>query len=197
MGRDCRPLCKVAGFPRRNLSGIFSSCCGLIQWLDPRATLTCSLATSCPAVRRVRAPIPPGLSTPLGSVEKHFQERSAELQIPPRHAGTGRLRDDKGEGNASMEEGSLDRRRIRWSSGPTKIGVRMALGADRKSVVSMILCGAFRQVGVGWRWGSRRQWDPAMLLTATVLLALAALAAALIPARRAASLDPMQALRTE
>jgi hypothetical protein len=26
------------------------------------------------------------------SVEKHFHERSAELQIPPRHAGTGRLR---------------------------------------------------------------------------------------------------------
>jgi hypothetical protein len=56
---------------------------------------------------------------------------------------------------------------------------------------------------VGAGWAITRQlfgvnfWDPAMLLTATVLLALAALAAALIPARRAASLDPMQALRTE
>jgi putative ABC transport system permease protein len=40
-------------------------------------------------------------------------------------------------------------------------------------------------------------WDPAMLSFAVVLLALAASAAALIPASRAANLNPMQALRTE
>jgi ABC-type antimicrobial peptide transport system permease subunit len=40
-------------------------------------------------------------------------------------------------------------------------------------------------------------WDPGMLSAAVVLLAIAATAAALIPARRAASLDPMLALRTE
>ena len=34
-----------------------------------------------------------------------FQDGSAELQIPPRHAGTGRLRrDDKGKGNLHMDE---------------------------------------------------------------------------------------------
>jgi ABC-type lipoprotein release transport system permease subunit len=40
-------------------------------------------------------------------------------------------------------------------------------------------------------------WDPAMLSIAAVMLAVAALAAALIPASRAANLDPMRALRME
>jgi hypothetical protein len=95
----------------------------------------------------------------------------------------------------------------------SEIGVRMALGANRGNVVSMILRGAFWQVGlglalgiplaVGAGWAMTTQlfgmkfWDPAMLSIAVVLLALAASAAALIPASRAANLDPMQALRTE
>jgi predicted permease len=94
-----------------------------------------------------------------------------------------------------------------------EIGVRMALGADRGSVVAMVLHGAFRQVGIGLALGipaaigaghliaSRlfgvRPWDPLMLSGATLLLGLAALIAAFIPARRAASVDPVQALRSE
>jgi ABC-type antimicrobial peptide transport system permease subunit len=38
-------------------------------------------------------------------------------------------------------------------------------------------------------------WNPLLLAGATALLGLAALIAALIPARRAASIDPMRALR--
>jgi predicted permease len=95
----------------------------------------------------------------------------------------------------------------------SEIGVRMALGADRGSVIVMVLRGAFRQVGIGLALGipaaigagyliaSRlfgvQPWDPLVLSGAALLLALAALIAAIIPARRAASVDPMQALRTE
>ena len=94
-----------------------------------------------------------------------------------------------------------------------EIGVRMALGADRASVVGMVLRGAFVQVSVGLALGipaaivsgvliaSRlvdvRPWDPALLARAALLLVLATLVAAFIPARRAAGLDPMRALRTE
>jgi putative ABC transport system permease protein len=94
-----------------------------------------------------------------------------------------------------------------------EIGVRMALGADRGSVVAMIVRGAFLQVGIGLALGipaaivsgrliashlfDVRPSDPALLLGATLLLVAAALLAAFIPARRAAGLDPMQTLRRE
>jgi putative ABC transport system permease protein len=42
-----------------------------------------------------------------------------------------------------------------------------------------------------------KPYDPAVLALATLLLGLAALLAALIPARRAASVDPTRALRAE
>jgi predicted permease len=95
----------------------------------------------------------------------------------------------------------------------SEIGVRMALGADRSSVVVMVLRGAFWQVGLGLALGipvaigagyliagklfGVRPWDPLLLSGATLLLGLAALIAAVIPARRAASVDPMESLRAE
>jgi len=94
-----------------------------------------------------------------------------------------------------------------------EIGVRMALGADRGSVVAMVLRGAFGQVAIGLALGipaaigaghlissqlfGVRPWDPLMLSGATLLLGLAALIAAVIPARRATRVDPMVALRYE
>jgi predicted permease len=94
-----------------------------------------------------------------------------------------------------------------------EIGVRMALGADRGKIVKMVLRGAFSQVGIGLAIGipaaigagklmtdqlfGVKPWDPIMLTLATVLLALTAVSASLIPARRAASVEPMVALRSE
>ena len=94
-----------------------------------------------------------------------------------------------------------------------EIGIRMALGADRWRVVKMVLRRAFSQVGIGLALGipaaigagrlmkdqlfGVKPWDPVMLMFATLLLALAAVLASVIPARRAAGVEPMVALRNE
>jgi putative ABC transport system permease protein len=95
----------------------------------------------------------------------------------------------------------------------SEIGVRMALGADRGAVVRMVLRGAFLQVGIGLALGipaaigtgklmtkelfGIQPWDPVRLMLATLLLCVAGLLASVIPASRAASVEPMQALRNE
>ena len=95
----------------------------------------------------------------------------------------------------------------------SEIGVRMALGADRSRVVRMVLRSAFSQIGIGLGLGIAlaiaagrlmteqlygvAPWDPRMLTIAALLLCAAALAASWIPAVRAATVDPMVALRTE
>lgn len=94
-----------------------------------------------------------------------------------------------------------------------EIGLRMALGADRGHVITMVLRSAIWQIGLGLGIGiplailagklmkdqlyEVQPWDPVMLLTATFLLALAALIATLLPVQRAARIDPMRALRIE
>lgn len=94
-----------------------------------------------------------------------------------------------------------------------EIGVRMALGADRKTVVGMVLRSAFWQVAIGLAVGvpaalgaarlitdqlyGVKPGDPITLGAAVLFLALATLIAALIPARRAANLNPVDALRAE
>ena len=94
-----------------------------------------------------------------------------------------------------------------------EIGIRMALGADRKTVVGMVLQGAFRRIGIGlalglplaigaWYLLSAQLygvpfWDPLALAAGALSLGLCALVAAIIPARRAASISPILALRTD
>jgi putative ABC transport system permease protein len=94
-----------------------------------------------------------------------------------------------------------------------EIGVRMALGAQRGMVLRMILKEALGLVAVGVLLGAVAlffavrfiqnmlfgvsAFDPASLALTMLLLAIVALAAALPPALRAASVDPMVALRAE
>ncbi len=94
-----------------------------------------------------------------------------------------------------------------------EIGVRMALGAKRMGVIAMIMRGAVLQTVLGLAIGVpvallsvrfvKSQLyditgaDAHVMAAAIVTLALAACVAGLIPARRAASIDPVTALRRE
>ena len=94
-----------------------------------------------------------------------------------------------------------------------EIGVRMALGADRATVIRLVLAGASVRVALGLGLGLPLAvvagrlissqlygvsfWDPLAMLVAAGALAVCSLAAALIPATVAASIAPMEALRAE
>jgi predicted permease len=94
-----------------------------------------------------------------------------------------------------------------------EIGIRMAMGAQRSSVVQMVLqdvlwiCGISVVVTLPLAFILGRllqqqlygigAGDPVTLFGGTLLVSAVALLSAMIPARRAASVEPMQALRTE
>jgi predicted permease len=94
-----------------------------------------------------------------------------------------------------------------------EIGIRMALGATRGSVMGTVMRGAAWQIGIGLALGVPAalyagklmesllfgvgKFDLAAMVGAPLVLALCGFAAGFIPARRAASIEPMEALRTE
>ena len=94
-----------------------------------------------------------------------------------------------------------------------EIGVRMALGAQRSSVYRLILKEAGWLTGLGIGVGLAcsvaaatlmrgllfgvRSWDVPTFAAVAVVLGISALMASYIPARRAASVDPVEALRAE
>jgi ABC-type antimicrobial peptide transport system permease subunit len=95
----------------------------------------------------------------------------------------------------------------------SEIGIRMALGANRGNVIGMVLRGAFWQIGIGLAIGiplaviaghlmSTKLYgvpgsNVVVLAVAVAALALCALVAGFVPARRAASIEPVRALRVE
>lgn len=93
-----------------------------------------------------------------------------------------------------------------------EFGIRIALGAKAADLICIVLSATAIQVGSGvgvgiavsvafnklaTKWVTESSRDPLVLGGVTVLLVIAAALACLAPARRAASVDPMEALRCE
>lgn len=94
-----------------------------------------------------------------------------------------------------------------------EIGLRIALGASRTNVTSLVLHGVFAQLALGLAIGipaalagcrllasqlyNTRSYDPLIVCGAAMVITISALLAGILPARRAAAVDPMRALRTE
>ncbi|HET7104391.1 MAG TPA: ABC transporter permease [Terracidiphilus sp.] len=94
-----------------------------------------------------------------------------------------------------------------------EIGIRMALGASRGNVISLVLRDVLVQIGLGLLLGipsalvaahfmqsllyGVHAYNPLAFVAAGLMLAACAGFAGFLPARRAASIDPMSALRVE
>jgi predicted permease len=93
-----------------------------------------------------------------------------------------------------------------------EFGIRMALGAQAGDVIRIVLSSTAIQVSSGvaagialsvafnklaTKWVTESSRDPMILGGVTLLLVVAAALACVVPARRAASVDPMEALRCE
>jgi predicted permease len=94
-----------------------------------------------------------------------------------------------------------------------EIGVRMALGANARNIVSLVMRRGLWQIGAGLALGLAVTWpamrvmaslplgvsstDPALFVVVASLLAIVGVLACWIPAHRAAALDPVKAIRYE
>jgi putative ABC transport system permease protein len=94
-----------------------------------------------------------------------------------------------------------------------EIGIRMALGADPRRILRMVLVQGASLLAIGMTLGAAlglllatqltqllfhvQPWDAPVFATTFLVLGIAGLAASLVPARRAAAVDPLTALRSE
>ena len=95
----------------------------------------------------------------------------------------------------------------------SEFGIRLALGARSGDIVRMVLGQALRLAGLGLALGAvlgtpllialhanfpfTARFDPAVILPAALILAVTALAAGWVPARRASSIQASEALRAD
>jgi predicted permease len=162
-----------------------------------------------PQIRKAVAEVDPnltitGVQTLGEQVASQFDQQRAVAQVAGLFGGLALLL--AGVGLYGVTAYTVARR-------TSEIGVRMALGANRRNVIRLVLGGALQQVLIGLvigipvailagrLMGSQlfevKSFDPAALAAAICMLGIAAVVAAFIPARRAASINPMVALRTE
>ncbi|MGE5243160.1 MAG: ABC transporter permease [Betaproteobacteria bacterium] len=162
-----------------------------------------------PGVRRALAEVDPDLTpTSMRSFEEQVRIQTSE------HTLIARLTDAFGLIALLLASvGLYGVTAYRVTRRTNEVGLRMALGAGRADIVSLVLRGSFAQVGIGLLLGIplallASQWlqhqlfgiprfDPWSLTIAIVVLGLCALAASLVPAARAAAIEPARALRTD
>jgi len=160
-------------------------------------------------VRRTLASIDPNLA-PLGmrSFEEQLKVRTSENTLISRLSAVFGL-----VALALASIGLYGLTAYQVTRRTSEIGVRMALGAARGSILGLVLRNAFTQVLIGlvigfpfvWYAGKLisnqlfgvRNFELTVFLVAVVALAGSALLATIMPAIRAASTDPLKALRTE
>jgi ABC-type antimicrobial peptide transport system permease subunit len=162
-----------------------------------------------PQVRRVLSEVDPnltllGVRTLEGQVDSSFDQQRAVAQMTGLFGVLALIL--AAVGLYGVTAYTVERR-------TSEIGVRMALGANRTNVVRLVLRGAFLQILIGLAIGiplslgcSRliaaqlyqvKGWDPLVLGGSVLALGLCAFLASIIPAQRAASINPVKALRTE
>ena len=94
-----------------------------------------------------------------------------------------------------------------------EMGIRMALGADRTTIRKLVVWHGMKLALIGLVAGMAasfgltrllasflfgvKPWDPAVFISAPLILSAVALLAVWLPATRASKVDPMQALRAE
>jgi predicted permease len=162
-----------------------------------------------PAIRQLLAGVDPNLPPPeISTFDEQIELRTSEKTMSARLSGLFGL---VALLLASIGLYGLTAYQVARRTG--EIGIRMALGADRLNILKMVLRGAFLQVMIGLVLGvpliflsgkllasqlyGVGSFNPMILTLAIVVLGLCALLASILPARRAAGIDPMKALRTE
>jgi putative ABC transport system permease protein len=186
----------------------------IAQWSEPDATPTFLLRSSLPAgevfrgVRAAVAEVNASMAVEFTVLSRQLQDSLLRDRLMAALAGAfGLLAGLLATlGLYGVVSYMVARRR-------NEIGIRIALGAGRSGIVWLVLreaalllaCGLAIGAGLALLAGQAagsllfglKPNDPATLLAAMALLAAVAVAASCIPARRAARLDPMQAVRGE